>query len=187
MSPGVAAVQSAQVADIGVGAAVVALLIALQLRTRPVRERSPMRVVLVLGVVAALTVTIWGEASGPAMGKGTTLTAVVWVLSFGVHLGFEAGIDQSAKMAGLGASTVLLSLAVTLAAQREFRRRRAAGIEGPGRAGCGDLVLTRRERWPDRGPTARAGRSAMMVWCTWERSRSSFTSLLPARSRPSGR
>ena len=59
------------------------------------------------------------------MSQGTVLTAVLWVVSLGAHLAMEVGIDHSSKIAGLGASSLLLYLAVTLGVQREVLRRRA--------------------------------------------------------------
>jgi hypothetical protein len=79
-------------------------------------------------VARALTVKVWRVADGSAMRKGTVVTAVFWIVALGAHLGLEAGIDQSTKITGLGASSLLLYLALTLGAQREVIRWRAAQL-----------------------------------------------------------
>jgi hypothetical protein len=79
-----------------------------------------------LGVARALTVKIWRVQDGSAMRKGTVVTAALWIVALGAHLGLEAGIDHSTKISGLGASSLLLYLALTLGAQREVIRWRAA-------------------------------------------------------------
>ncbi len=81
-----------------------------------------------LGAVRALTVTIWRVPDGPALSKGTIATALLWAVSLGAHLAMQVGIDNSTKIAGFGASSLLLYLAVTLGAQREVSRRRAARL-----------------------------------------------------------
>lgn len=79
-----------------------------------------------LGVARALTVHVWRQPDGTAMRKGTAATVVLWAVALGAHLAMEAGIDSSTTIAGFGASTVLLYLAVTLGAQRELLRWRAS-------------------------------------------------------------
>ena len=146
--------------DIVIGAAVVGLLVARQMRARPVREGSATRISVILGVIGlielsdaakghyvgtgpvawivaslvvggalgtarAFSTKIWRVQDGSAMSQGTVLTAVLWVVSLGAHLAMEVGIDDSTKIAGLGASSLLLYLAVTLGVQREVLRRRA--------------------------------------------------------------
>ena len=85
------------------------------------------------GVVRAFSTKVWRTQDGSAMSQGTVLTAVLWVVSLGAHLAMEVGIDNSTKVTGIGASSLLLYLAVTLGAQREVLRRRA-GMRalGPG-------------------------------------------------------
>lgn len=79
----------------------------------------------VLGAVRAFTVKVWRLPDGSALRKGTALTAALWIVSLGAHLAMEAGIDHATKVAGLGAASLLLYVAVTLGAQREVLRRRA--------------------------------------------------------------
>ncbi len=146
--------------DIAIGVAVVGVLVALQMRARPVREGSAARISVVLGIIGIVELTdaakghsvgdatlawivgslviggalgtarafstkIWRLQDGSAMSRGTVVTAVLWVISLGAHLAMEVGIDHSTTIAGLGASSLLLYLAVTLGVQREVLRRRA--------------------------------------------------------------
>jgi uncharacterized membrane protein len=153
--------------NIVIGIAVVGLLLARQMRTRPVREDSGPRIViilavigvielvgatkghtvaattiawivgalvigLILGAVRALTVTLWRTPEGTALRKGTVLTGVLWVVSLAAHLAMEVGIDHSTTVAGLGASSLLLYVALTLGTQREVVRWRAARLPASG-------------------------------------------------------
>ena len=149
-----------ELTDIVIGVAVVALLVARQMRARPVREGSATRISVILGIIGIVELTdatrghavgggpvtwivaslviggalgaarafstkIWRVQDGSAMSQGTVVTAVLWAISLGAHLAMEVGIDHSTKIAGLGASSLLLYLAVTLGVQREVLRRRA--------------------------------------------------------------
>jgi len=78
-----------------------------------------------LGAARAFSTRIWRLQDGSGMSQGTIVTAVLWVISLGAHLAMEVGIDRSTKVAGLGASSLMLYLAVTLGVQREVLRRRA--------------------------------------------------------------
>lgn len=147
------------VIDIVIGVAVVGLLLACQMRPRPVREGSAARFSVILGIIGlielsdatkghsvgtgpvawivaslvvggalgaarAYSAKTWRLQDGSAMSQGTVVTAVLWVVSLGAHLAMEVGIDHSTKIVGLGASSLLLYLAVTLGVQREVLRRR---------------------------------------------------------------
>jgi hypothetical protein len=81
-----------------------------------------------LGALRALTVNIWRDDSGSALVKETILTAALWIVSFVVHLALQLGINSSTKIAGFGASSLLLYLAVTLGVQREMVRWRARTV-----------------------------------------------------------
>lgn len=81
-----------------------------------------------LGAARAATVVIWRAPDGTAWRKGSLLTAALWVVSLGAHLAMEVGIDSSTKIAALGASSILLYLAVTFGVQREVVRWRAAKL-----------------------------------------------------------
>ncbi|MGD1012468.1 MAG: hypothetical protein ABR925_08065 [Acidimicrobiales bacterium] len=152
-----------ELVNILIGAAVVALLVVRQMRTRRVKEDSAARITAILGVIGiielvdagkghhvgaatiawivltlvvgaalgavrAVTVRIWRTAEGPALRKGTALTAVLWVVSLGLHLGMESLIDHSSGIAGFGSAGLLLYLAVTLGVQREIVRWRASRV-----------------------------------------------------------
>lgn len=82
-----------------------------------------------LGALRGATVTIWRDQQGVAWRKGTAWTAALWVVSFGAHLALEVGINHSTKAVSLGASSLLLYLAVTLGVQRELIRWRASVIQ----------------------------------------------------------
>ena len=81
-----------------------------------------------MGAIRAVTVKIWRTDTGVAWRKGTTLTAALWLISLVVHFVLEAEINHSTKLAALGASSILLYLAVTLGVQREIVRWRAAKL-----------------------------------------------------------
>lgn len=81
-----------------------------------------------LGFARGLTVKVWRAEDGSAWRKGTIATIVLWAVALGAHLAMEAGIDSSTRIVGYGASSVLLYLAVTLAAQREVLRWRASNL-----------------------------------------------------------
>ena len=81
-----------------------------------------------LGAVRAMTVKIRRSQDGIAWRKGTMATGVLWVVSLAAHLALEVGINDSTKIEGFGASTLLLYLAVTLGTQREVVRWRAQAL-----------------------------------------------------------
>lgn len=81
-----------------------------------------------LGALRGATVTLWRDPQGVAWRKGTPLTAALWVVSFVAHLALEVGINHSTKATSLGASSILLYLAVTLGVQREIVRWRASAL-----------------------------------------------------------
>ena len=82
----------------------------------------------VLGLVRAMTVTVWRSPDGVAWRRGTMVTAALWIVSLGVHLGIDVAVDRSTTAHVLGAATILLYVAVTLGVQREVVRARASRI-----------------------------------------------------------
>jgi hypothetical protein len=93
------------------------------------------------GWVRALTVQVWRQ-DGQVWRKGTWVTAVLWVLSLAVHLGYDylvAGHITGKTGGNVGDATILLYLVVTLTVQRyalltRVARQEAAGqlpVEGP--------------------------------------------------------
>ena len=93
------------------------------------------------GAVRALTVRVWRQ-DAVLVRKGSWVTAVLWVISFAAHLGYDylvAGHVTSGKDGGnVGDATVLLYLVVTLTVQRYLLMARAARQESTGRLATGD-------------------------------------------------
>jgi hypothetical protein len=71
----------------------------------------------VFGAARAATVKIWLQ-DGQAWAKGNLLTAALWIVALGAHLGYDYLIGQHKDIGDLGDVTVLLYLAVSLAVQR---------------------------------------------------------------------
>jgi hypothetical protein len=57
--------------------------------------------------------------------QGTWLTLVLWLVAVGLHFGIAYLSAQQGAPAGLGSSTILAYLAVTLGIQRFITQRRA--------------------------------------------------------------
>lgn len=95
----------------------------------------------VAGAVRALTVRVWRQ-DGVLLRRGTWVTAVLWVISFAAHLGYDyliAGNVVSGKNgSNVGDATVLLYLVVTLTVQRYLLMLRAARQEAAGRLATED-------------------------------------------------
>lgn len=72
---------------------------------------------VVFGAARASTVRIW-LADGQAWARGTWLTGLLWAVSLGAHLGYDALVAGGDGKGGLGSATVLLYLAVTFTVQR---------------------------------------------------------------------
>jgi hypothetical protein len=93
------------------------------------------------GAIRVPTVRVWRQ-DGVLLRKGTWLTAVLWVISFAAHLGYDylvAGNVTSGKNGGnVGDATVLLYLVVTLTVQRYLLMARAARQEAAGRLAVDD-------------------------------------------------
>ena len=83
-----------------------------------------------LGAVRATTVKLWRDQTGVALRKGTGVTAVLWLVSIGLHFGLDALLDHTTTINDLGTATILIYLAVTLGVQREVVRARAAKLPG---------------------------------------------------------
>jgi uncharacterized membrane protein YhaH (DUF805 family) len=89
----------------------------------------------VLGAVRALTVRVWRQDDGQLMRKGTWLTALLWIVSLAVHLGYDelvAGHIVGNSGGNVGDATIVLYLVVTLAVQQflllaRVKRQEAAG------------------------------------------------------------
>jgi hypothetical protein len=88
----------------------------------------------VFGGIRAVTVRLWLDG-GQGMRQGTWLTLVLWLVSLGVHLGYDYLVDGKGAQAGLGTASLTLYFAVTYAVQRvilDWRVQRIADASGPG-------------------------------------------------------
>jgi hypothetical protein len=77
----------------------------------------------------AATVHVWLDA-GQALRQGTWLTAVLWIVSLGLHLGYDYLLEGKGAQAGLGSASLVLYFAVTYAIQRLILQERARRIPG---------------------------------------------------------
>ncbi|MFZ0046133.1 MAG: hypothetical protein WAL16_09880 [Streptosporangiaceae bacterium] len=88
----------------------------------------------IFGAARAATVRIWIQ-DGQAWSKGNILTAALWVVALGAHLGYDYLIGQHKDIGSLGDATVLLYLAVSLAVQRVIvvlrAQRLSPAVPGP--------------------------------------------------------
>jgi hypothetical protein len=78
-------------------------------------------------VVRAATVHVWVDGD-QAWRQGNWLTALLWVLSGGIHLGYDFLVDGRGNNAGLGAATLLLYFAATCTIQRHILESRAKNV-----------------------------------------------------------
>jgi len=161
----------ANVTNLIIGVAVVALLVSRQLMARRLNENYRLSVILaiiglvefvnflksvhgphddgriivalagslvlaaVLGAARALTVRVWRQDDGQLMRQGTWVTAVLWIVSLAVHLGYDelvAGHIAGTNGGNVGDATIVLYLMITLAVQQflllaRVRRQEAAG------------------------------------------------------------
>jgi hypothetical protein len=95
------------------------------------------------GAARAPTVRVWRE-NGQLLRKGTWVTALLWVLAVGAHLGYDyliAGHIAGKDGGDVGAATVLLYLVVSLTVQRFVLLRRVA--RGEAAAGPGPMSAPR--------------------------------------------
>jgi len=88
----------------------------------------------IFGAVRAATVRVWMDG-GQAMRQGTWLTTVLWLVSLGLHLGYDYLVDGKGAQAGLGTASLTLYFAVTYTIQRvvlQWRVQRMTEAGGPG-------------------------------------------------------
>jgi hypothetical protein len=90
----------------------------------------------VFGAVRAVTVRVWVDGSGQAMRQGTWLTTVLWLVSLGVHLGYDYLVDGKGPQAALGTASLTLYFAVTYTIQRVILQWRVQRIPGADRQGA---------------------------------------------------
>ncbi len=80
----------------------------------------------VFGLARAATVRL-SFRQGQWWQQGSWLTAILWIVSLGSHLLFDALVSGRHGHASLGEATILLYLAVTYAVQRVVVRPAASG------------------------------------------------------------
>jgi hypothetical protein len=85
----------------------------------------------VFGAIRAATVRVWLKGS-EAWRQGTWLTTVLWLVSLGVHLGYDYLVDGKGSQAGVGTASLTLYFAVTYAVQRLVLQRRAQKLTDTG-------------------------------------------------------
>lgn len=152
------------ISNIVIGVAVVAWLIVRQLQVRPLQERKPYRIALVLGVVGVIEISnylggrplppagylimalsllvaalfgylrarmtaVWRRDDGVLVRQGNAVAAVLWVVGVALHLGTDLVLRTAVpNLAQLGSVSLLLYLAVTIAAQRWVLTEKAARL-----------------------------------------------------------
>jgi hypothetical protein len=90
------------------------------------------------GAARAATVRIWMQ-DGQAWVKGNWLTAGLWLVAVGAHLGYDFLIGQHKDIGSLGDATLILYLGISLAVQRYIVNLRAQRLDPAeaGRVGSG--------------------------------------------------
>jgi hypothetical protein len=81
----------------------------------------------ITGAIRAMTVRVWIQA-GQALRQGTWITAVLWVVSLAVHLGYDYLVDGKGSQAGLGTASLTLYFAITYTIQRFILQAKAQRI-----------------------------------------------------------
>jgi hypothetical protein len=87
---------------------------------------------LSFGTLRAFTVRLWIQDGQPWM-RGNLLTAALWVVTLGAHLGYDYLVGQHKDIGQLGNATVLVYLVASLVDQRlvvGYRAQRL-GSAGP--------------------------------------------------------
>jgi hypothetical protein len=94
----------------------------------------------VFGAARAATVRIWMQ-NGQPWSQGNLVTAALWVVALGAHLGYDYLIGQHKDIGNLGGATVVLYLAISLAVQRAIVMIRAQRLDpaAVGRMGPGSV------------------------------------------------
>jgi hypothetical protein len=90
----------------------------------------------VFGAIRAATVRVWIK-DGQPWTQGNVLTACLWVVALAAHLGYDALLSSHKDLSGLGSSTVLLYLVVSLVVQWFIVQSRAAKLSPAGPAAGG--------------------------------------------------
>ena len=83
----------------------------------------------ITAAIRALTVRVWIDG-GQAWRQGNWLTALLWVVSIGLHLGYDYLVLGKGSQSGLASASLLLYFAVTYTIQRLIQQARAQRIGG---------------------------------------------------------
>jgi len=86
-------------------------------------------VAAIFGAIRAASVRVWVEG-GQGWRQGNWLTALLWIVSLAVHLGYDYLVDGRGAQAGLGSASLLLYFAVTFTIQRLILQARAQRMAG---------------------------------------------------------
>jgi FtsH-binding integral membrane protein len=81
----------------------------------------------VFGTARAYTTKLWIKEN-EVWRQGNWLTLVLWLVAVGLHFGIDYLSEQQGAPAGLGSSTIVLYLAVTLGIQRYITQQRALKV-----------------------------------------------------------
>lgn len=93
---------------------------------RPGHPRRPDRLAVGLGVARGAVTSLWTDRQGRVWRRGGPVVLVLWVVSFAARLRADRLLNQHDP--GLGASTILAYLVVSIAAQNLTVRRRAVAL-----------------------------------------------------------
>lgn len=85
----------------------------------------------VFGALRAFTVRLWLQ-DGQAWVRGNLLTAALWVVAVGAHLGYDYVVGQHKDIGQIGNATVLLYLVASLGVQRLVVSYRAQRLDPTG-------------------------------------------------------
>jgi hypothetical protein len=85
----------------------------------------------IFGVLRAGTTRLWLQ-EGQVWAKGNWLTAALWIVAVGAHLGYDAVVSHSHGDANVGNATIILYLAVSLGVQRVIVQQRANRLQPGG-------------------------------------------------------
>lgn len=86
----------------------------------------------ITAALRAPSVRLWRQ-DGRVWRKGTALTVVLWLVSLGLHLGYDALVARGKTDADFGGATLLLYFAVSLTVQNIVLAARAWRLRDSGR------------------------------------------------------
>jgi hypothetical protein len=83
----------------------------------------------ITAAIRAFTVRVWIDG-GQAWRQGNWLTALLWVVSIGLHLGYDYLVLGKGSESGVASASLLLYFAVTYTIQRLIQQARAQRMGG---------------------------------------------------------